>query len=296
MSSRPLRGVITEGPDCSGKTSFTKHLKALLSGGWDSLQMGHKSGDQFKRYMKVYGEADRLLMDRGHYSEVVYGDLFRGGRHFVPWERRLLDDMAREDFITVLFTSPPEVLVNRYHIRPLVQAPMADEDIVKARAGFMETVGPHAAFVFTTHPLESFSFEDAARTVAEQLIPRLQPVRDEADRTPEFIVVEDDERSGAPVVLSRLRTLFPHWNVTSVQESALTAAAIARMHQSVAAQGVVVVCESSSSASGAPARGLLDRSAMPYHTVRVDDTSSVGIGKLAMSAVHGEIHEVGGGA
>ena len=49
MSSRPLRGVIAEGPDCSGKTSFTKHLKALLSGGWDALQMGHKSGDQFKR-------------------------------------------------------------------------------------------------------------------------------------------------------------------------------------------------------------------------------------------------------
>jgi hypothetical protein len=195
------RGVIVEGPDCSGKSSLVRRLKAELASGWDVLQMGHKDGDQFKRYVKVYLEADRILLDRSHFSEGVYGDLWRGSRNLAARERSLLDDIARNEFVTVLCAAPPSLLWQRYTAMNAaaeraerayvesggaMQPVMSFSDLAQAQARFVETVGPHATAIYESDRMESL--EHAVRVVLRCLptaekLPNAQP-------GPELIVVE----------------------------------------------------------------------------------------------------------
>ena len=199
------RGIIVEGPDCSGKSSLVRRLKAELSGGWDVMQMGHKDGDQFARYLRVYLDAQRLLLDRSHFSERVYGDLLRGGRHFTAWQRALLDRLAEHEFATVLCTAPAALLWERYKARNAavargerayvqaggaMQATLSFDDLARAREKFIETVGPHAAAIHETDRMESL--EHTVRVVLRQVKTGPAPARPEgaAPAEPSVILVE----------------------------------------------------------------------------------------------------------
>lgn len=171
------RGIVFEGTDCAGKTRLIKHVKARLAGqGWDVLQMGHRAGDQFQRYFKVYSNASRLLLDRSHVSEVVYGDLaLRPGRLSAA-ERTVLGDILRRDFVTVLCTAPPEVLWYRYLARGYAQPATSFEDMAKAHHAFLAALGSTADVVFESHPVDltcmtevNQFFDEAARVVLASL-------------------------------------------------------------------------------------------------------------------------------
>lgn len=171
----PLRGIVFEGTDCSGKTRLIKHVKARLAGqGWDVLQMGHRSGDQFQRYFKVYSSADRLLLDRGHVSEVVYGELAQRPGRLAAAERIVLDNILRREFITVLCTAPPGILWERYIGRGIAQPPTSFEDITRAHDAFLDALATTADVVFESHPVDltceaevNRFFDQAARVVIE---------------------------------------------------------------------------------------------------------------------------------
>lgn len=150
-----LRGIVVEGTDCSGKTRLIKHLKAhLAGGGWDVLQMGHRDGGQFKRYFTVYGAADRLLLDRAHISEVVYGEIWNRPDRFTPSERDVLDRIVEREFMTVLCTAPPELIWERYHMRGYVQPRTSFEDVSRAHRAFRAALGRTATYVFESHPVD----------------------------------------------------------------------------------------------------------------------------------------------
>jgi thymidylate kinase len=215
-----FRGVIVEGSDCSGKTTLVKRLKADLSiAGWDVLYMGHKPGDQFKRYMRTYLEADGLLFDRGHFSEVVYGDSWRGGRHFAEWERTLLDDVVRENFIVVLCTAPATLLRERYYARDYAQSGSAQE-LETLQNRFLDTVAPVATIVYESTSVDLL--ERAVRDVLDRL-PRTScggglpkaPLHRQT-QCPDFILLEGANGSGKSTFAELLKVNLVGWHIRTL--------------------------------------------------------------------------------
>lgn len=215
-----LRGVLVEGPDCAGKTTLVKKLKAAVAGrGWDVMQMGHRPGDQFKRYLKAYLEADRMLIDRGHFSEVVYSNIGRGGRHFAPWERAFLDEIVRREFISVLCIAPPDLLRTRQMARDYgrmgvafentLREHIADRSLVTAQAEFARTVAPNVTIVCET--FKDADLDRAVDAVMERLAttPLLDPMETPAPRR-DLVVVTGAPRQRTQCA-ARLAAGLPGW-------------------------------------------------------------------------------------
>jgi thymidylate kinase len=121
MNPIKKKGILVEGCDCSGKTTLVRTLKSrLFTEGWDVLDVGHRSGDQFERYAKIYANADRLIMDRGHFSELIYGTL-RRTCPFEPSDLQFLNNFARKYFVVILTDAPPKELLRRYRERNYAQ-------------------------------------------------------------------------------------------------------------------------------------------------------------------------------
>jgi thymidylate kinase len=113
-----IKGIIIEGSDCSGKTTLIDELKKRLSySGWDIINLGHENRDQFKRYMNWYINSDKAIFDRGHFSEIVYGDLWRGGHGMSTKEIDALNEYVFNNFLVVFAYAPEDVLKQRYHSR-----------------------------------------------------------------------------------------------------------------------------------------------------------------------------------
>ncbi len=112
------KGILIEGCDCSGKSTLVRALKSrLFTKGWDVLDVGHRPGRQLDRYLEIYVNADRVILDRGHFSEIVYGDLWRNGEHFADWEKAFLDKYLFDHFVVVRAEAPIPVLVERHLAR-----------------------------------------------------------------------------------------------------------------------------------------------------------------------------------
>lgn len=114
-----MKKILIEGPDCSGKSTLVDRLKNSLV--WDAKHLHHQAGDQFSRYLREYALADKLIFDRGHISEMVYGQLWRGGRPFNKKEYQILNDLIKEKFILVYVCSKIDVLEKRYQERNYAQ-------------------------------------------------------------------------------------------------------------------------------------------------------------------------------
>ena len=111
--------ILVEGPDCSGKTTLVERLKNELH--WDAKSLHHLEGNQFKRYLREYALQENIIFNRGHYSEIAYGQLWRGGNHFSKEERKILDGLSNENMIIVFASPPLEILQQRYQQRNFPQ-------------------------------------------------------------------------------------------------------------------------------------------------------------------------------
>lgn len=111
--------ILVEGPDCSGKTTLVERLKNELQ--WDAKSLHHKEGNQFTRYLREYALQEQVVFNRGHYSEIAYGKLWRGGNAFLEEEKNILGEICKQNMV-VIFASPPlEVLQQRYQQRHFPQ-------------------------------------------------------------------------------------------------------------------------------------------------------------------------------
>ncbi len=123
-----IRNIIVEGSDCSGKTTLIDALHDRLSHlGWNIINLGHEDGDQFKRYMNSYVNAHKAIFDRSHFSEMVYGDLWRGGHGMSTQEISDLNDYVYSNFLVVFAYAPENILKERYHSRSYDQTIKSDE-------------------------------------------------------------------------------------------------------------------------------------------------------------------------
>ena len=111
--------ILVEGPDCSGKTTLVERLKNELH--WDAKSLHHLKGNQFRRYLREYALSEQIVFNRGHFSEIVYGRLWRDGNPFSTEEHHILDGICRQNMIVILASPPLEVLQQRYQQRNFPQ-------------------------------------------------------------------------------------------------------------------------------------------------------------------------------
>ncbi len=130
-----IKRILIEGPDCSGKSTALDRIKNAL--GWDAKSLHHRDGDQFQRYIKEYCSAENIVFDRGHFSEAVYGQMWRGGNPFSSQEFDFLNFYLRREGIIIFALPPEETLVSRYRSRNFSQQ-IKESELALARDLFLE--------------------------------------------------------------------------------------------------------------------------------------------------------------
>jgi thymidylate kinase len=87
--------IIVEGNDGTGKTTLVDEISGLLRPqGWDTKTLVHRPGNQFQRYTQEYQNADRIVFNRSHFAEAVYGELYRNEEPFSQIEFDTLTKMT----------------------------------------------------------------------------------------------------------------------------------------------------------------------------------------------------------
>ncbi len=109
------RGILLEGCDCTGKSTLAKYLRRQLHrDGWDIFSMAHRDGDQCDRYLKAYVNANKLIFDRGHFSEIAYGNVWRNGVHFTKYQLDFLNEYTLSVFVVVFSFAEENLMKERW--------------------------------------------------------------------------------------------------------------------------------------------------------------------------------------
>jgi thymidylate kinase len=217
-----FKGIIVEGSDCSGKSSLVKRLKTTLSfDGWDVIDLGHKTGDQFNRYMNLYLRSDKVILDRSHFSEIVYGNLWRGGRHFVPWQLDIINEYVLDNFLVVLTYANVELLMQRYHDRDYTQIVdplelelvqnsfiklLNDARIMKYEANNKESLEK------VVHKISSYFVDELSDNVVKLKLENI-------NNNQKFIVLEGSNGSGKSTIAKLLKVSLVGWSVKTLDYS-----------------------------------------------------------------------------
>ena len=142
--------ILVEGPDCSGKTTLVERLKNELH--WDAKSLHHLDGNQFKRYLREYALQERTVFNRGHFSEMAYGKLWREGDPFSEAERNILDQICEQNMIVIFANPSLEVLQQRYLQRDFPQQ-IRSEELRIVQQYFSELMAnvPHIPYQSSCH-------------------------------------------------------------------------------------------------------------------------------------------------
>lgn len=84
---------------------------------WDMKALHHKPGDQFMRYLQEYAWGMETVFSRGHVSEMIYGELWRGGNPFLPWQQNMLDQYAMHNMVSIYCLPDEDEMLKRYQAR-----------------------------------------------------------------------------------------------------------------------------------------------------------------------------------
>lgn len=122
------RFLIIEGNDCTGKSTLVSELRSALRvhGGWDTKNLVHRTGDMFFRFLNEYVNADRIIFDRSHFSELVYGKYLRDSKTFTREQLQALDLIIENYGVVIHCDLQPKEIVARMKIRN--QTELLDED------------------------------------------------------------------------------------------------------------------------------------------------------------------------
>ena len=126
IPNRMPRNIIVEGVECGGKTTLIDEMRRQMKG-WDIKFLGHKDGDQFRRYAWEYQVNKGTIFNRAHYSEIVYSKLWDRNEPFTSAQRQCLDDLVAEDNIIILASPTKEIMLKRYKQRGYAQMAKLEE-------------------------------------------------------------------------------------------------------------------------------------------------------------------------
>jgi thymidylate kinase len=110
------KGIIIEGVECAGKSTLIQKLRSEVIP-WDCKMLGHKSVNQFDRFISEYVNGSEVIFNRSHLSELVYSELFNRETPFSPEERKVLDEYIGRHYVVVLCEAETPILVERYKTR-----------------------------------------------------------------------------------------------------------------------------------------------------------------------------------
>ena len=142
-----IKRIFLEGPDCSGKSTAIDRIKNALR--WDSKSLHHRDGDQFQRYLQEYCSAERIVFDRSHISESVYGQMWRGGNPFTKEEFNFLNFYMQREGLVIFDLPSEETLISRYRARNFQQQ-IKEEELTLARNLFLEKSEPVPHILYTS--------------------------------------------------------------------------------------------------------------------------------------------------
>jgi len=215
-----IKGIIIEGSDCSGKTTLVRALKSPLShSGWDVADLGHKNGNQFDRYMDQYVNANKVIFDRGHFSEVVYGDLWRGGHGMNEWERLFLDEYALNNFLVIFAHAPEKMMKERYNSRSYGQI-IEEDELAIVQSRFASVLKHPNVLHYDSSSLAALdaivekvlSLLDAEGLNKEIVKAQAAPVQNEK----KFILLEGANGSGKSTLSKLLKISMVGWSVKTL--------------------------------------------------------------------------------
>jgi len=146
-----LKVILVEGPDCSGKSTVVERLKNMLH--WDSKALQHQEGNQFQRYLREYAHADKVIFDRGHFSEEVYSLLWRKGSPFSVQEKDILAALCQQMMLIIFVCPPVEIMKRRYRQR-LFQQQIKFGELEPSRILFCEVMRTIPHIVYTSQNYE----------------------------------------------------------------------------------------------------------------------------------------------
>jgi thymidylate kinase len=122
------RFIVVEGNHCTGKTTLVEELRGILSPqGWDTKNLVHRPGNQFHRYLLEYATADRVVYNRSHYAELVYGQFYRGKNPFGKSEVQALDAVVEADGLVIYCDLPVKDIKMRLERRNSTEVLSTDE-------------------------------------------------------------------------------------------------------------------------------------------------------------------------
>ena len=157
--------ILVEGLDCSGKTTLVERLKNELR--WDAKALHHREGNQFKRYLREYALQEQIIFNRGHFSEIVYSRLWRGGNPFLTKEQEILHEICTQNMVVIFANPLLETVQERYKKRTFPQQ-IKYEELGIVQKYFCEVMGksPH-------HRYQSTSYEEL-QSLLEKVIREVQ--------------------------------------------------------------------------------------------------------------------------
>jgi thymidylate kinase len=108
-----IKFIIVEGNDGTGKTTLVDELSGVLRPqGWDTKTLVHRPGDQFLRYLLEYSNADRIIFNRSHFAEQVFGSIYREKNPFSDTELETLNAIVRQ-YAMVIYCDLPIIEIKK---------------------------------------------------------------------------------------------------------------------------------------------------------------------------------------
>lgn len=150
--------IILEGPDGSGKTTLANKIKDQT--GYTLLHRSHKTDTEatclFDEYAQVIKSGKNCIMDRGWYSEMVYGPVMRGNSIITYPQMYELERMLAKNGALIIHCTAPEMTLWKRCLR-------RGEDYVTSRDKFHEICrGFYALMHDVPHhvPVLTYEYED----------------------------------------------------------------------------------------------------------------------------------------
>lgn len=150
--------IIIEGPDGSGKTTLANKIKEQT--GYMLLHRSHQTDANaeslFDEYVQVIKAGKNCIMDRGWYSEMVYGPVMRGVSIITyPQMYELERLLAKNGALLIHCTAPEQTLWKRCLKR--------GEDYVTKREAFSKICSGFDALMYDVPhyiPVLTYEYKD----------------------------------------------------------------------------------------------------------------------------------------
>ncbi len=166
-----IRGIIVEGIDCGGKSTLIQNLKFRLKNivGYDVKSLGHRNCiSQYRRYLYEYAANDKIIFDRAHFSEVVFGKILRNENPFSVAELKILNEIVELEFIIILAIPRYVDFCERIQQTKHIQV-IEEKDYSNINTGFIKALSNIDYIVYKS---ESFDELDRITEIILQLLQR----------------------------------------------------------------------------------------------------------------------------